>query len=537
MFKQTKIAAAALALSSMLVGQEVSAVALDENGNSAQVLIFPYYNVNNNFQTSFHIRNSKNEYKAVKLRFRESKYSNDILDYGIYMSPYDEYTLSVVKDGQGKARVISTDNTCSHPAIPKEGVELRGSFYSHSNDATAFEGYLEVFEMGVVEDGTPIGANNTMYNGLKHIAGNNNTYFPKDCSVVSTAWTSGYFTQGGALADTANYDTAGKSVAGYYSDEPANNPTPGIPDHMFAPTGGLRGFAILLDVAKGAAYAFDATALRNYQNGHAQHYLSYDAEYQFLPSLASGNDTTSVVARDDGRGSIVTNWALVNADWGLSDPNIAPDGFIPTGINPFPVADVLAATSIQNDFFTDPTFNGATDWIVTFPMRKHGIFNNYRYGGFTYKVPATSTSPETPAVPRFTANDPASSKDVKYTFDLWNREEASVINKVDALENEVNIISFVNTNNINSSNVVGSAFAKQYILDNKHTAGWGNLVFDGRYTLANLGNSGWLKQATTSNSIGVPVLGFALMRGATSANSPNAMGETLPHTFIRARGN
>lgn len=537
MFKHTKIAMSAVLLAGMGCGQDVAAVAVDESGTSAQVLIFPYYNVNNNFQTTFEIRNSKNDYKAVKLRFRESKYSNDVLDFGIYMSPYDVFTLALVKDADGKARMLTTDRTCTHPVIPSQGVQLKGDFYTHTNDVTTLEGYLEVIEMGVVEDGKPLGANNTMYEGIKHIPAGANGFVPKDCSVVSTAWKTGYFTQGGAYADVANFTIAGKTLAGFYSNELPDNPTPGIPDHIFAPTGGLSGYAVLIDIAQGSAYEIQPVALRNYQHTHAQHYLSYDPDFQLLPSFASGNDTTSVIARDDGKGSVVNNWSFVQADWGLSDPFVAPDGYIPSGINPFPIADVLAATGVQNDYFTNTFFTGATDWILSFPMRKHGIFNNYRFGGNTNLVPATPTTPQIAAIPRFSPLSPAFSQDVKFNLELRNREEQSFLQRSEVLDKEVNVLSFVNANNPSVRTVTGSTFAKQIIVDNAFNEGFGQLYFDGPYSLAALGNNGWLKNLANVNTIGVPVVGFALIRGTITPNSQNTIGDSIPHVYTRIHGN
>lgn len=537
MINKTRIAVATMLLANVVAVTDVAAVALDDNGKTAQVLIFPYYTVNNGFITSFHIRNTKNDYKAVKLRFREAKMSNDVLDFDVYMSPYDVFTLSVVKGADGRARMITTDKTCTHPLIPVEGVTLKGSFYSFTSDQNALEGYLEVIEMGLVEDGKAEGATNTMYEGIKHISGTDNYFAPKDCSVISTAWKNGYFTQGGALADTANYNKAGKVLAGFYSDESANNPTPGIPDHMLAPTGGLQGYSILLDVAKGASYTVAATALRNYQKDYAQHYLSYDVDFQLLPSLASGNVSTSLVAKDDGEGSVVNKWSSVKADWGLSDPYMAPNYFVPSGINPFPVADVLAAVSVQNDYFTHPLFDGQTDWVLTFPMRKHGIFNGYRYGGFTGKIPATGTTPEIAPVLRFSPLTPGLSQDVKYELEAWNREEFSEYKKTDTLEREVNVLSFMNKNLTTVNTALDSSSAKQVLLENNYTEGWANLVFDSRYNLAALGNSGWLYEFSPANTVGVPVLGFAMIRGKTALNNPNYLGEAVPHIYTRNRGN
>lgn len=537
MFKKSKIATVTLALMSVAVAQNVRAVALDESGTAAQVLIFPYYNVNNNFQTSFNIRNVKNEYKAIKVRFRESKYSNDVLDFNVYLSPYDHFSFTMNKDSQGKARLTTTDRSCTYPAIPTEGVPLRGSFFFHTTDQDAWEGYVEVIEMGVVVNGTPAGSTTTLYDGIKHIQVGDNAYAPKDCSVVNKAWKSGYFTQGGALADTVNFSSPDRVavVAGYYSDESADNPTPGIPDNITAPTGGLRGFLILLDVAKGAANAVEATGIRNYQNDYAQHYKSDDPAFQLLPSFASGNDYTSVVARDDGRGSITNVWSPVKADWALSDPFVAPNSGVPGGNNPFPIADVLAATGFHNEYFINPAYRSATDWVVVFPMRKHGLFNGYRFGGSTDRVPATQTTPEINRVLRFTANNPAVLVDVKFNLDSWNREETQ-LTQADTFDREVNVLTFYNQDNPTSV-VIGSAFAKKILLKNGFVEGWAKLTFNLNENLAALGNTnGWLTNQATAKTIGVPVLGFALIRGGDNLIARDAMGEAVPHTLTRFRG-
>ncbi|HIG64670.1 MAG TPA: hypothetical protein EYQ43_03705, partial [Methyloprofundus sp.] len=61
MFKKTKIAAvsaAVLGLSSMTA----QAVSTNETGSDGQVLIFPYYNVNNGFVTAFNLINTTDAY-------------------------------------------------------------------------------------------------------------------------------------------------------------------------------------------------------------------------------------------------------------------------------------------------------------------------------------------------------------------------------------------------------------------------------------------------------------------------------------------
>jgi hypothetical protein len=66
MFKKTKIAAvsaAVLGLSSMAAQAALPTtdVVKNEAGSEGQVLIFPYYNVNNSFITSYNITNTTDE--------------------------------------------------------------------------------------------------------------------------------------------------------------------------------------------------------------------------------------------------------------------------------------------------------------------------------------------------------------------------------------------------------------------------------------------------------------------------------------------
>ena len=106
MFKKSKLATVVTAASLGLIGSvgTAHAVHVNEDG-TGQVLILPYYNVNNNFATQIGITNTTDEYKAVKLRFRESGKSQDVLDFNVYMSPWDQWTASVVMNGEGGARL------------------------------------------------------------------------------------------------------------------------------------------------------------------------------------------------------------------------------------------------------------------------------------------------------------------------------------------------------------------------------------------------------------------------------------------------
>ncbi|MCX7086958.1 MAG: hypothetical protein NTV00_02770, partial [Methylococcales bacterium] len=113
MFTKTKIAAATIALLSAAAAQNVSAVAIDYAGDKSQVLLFPYYNTNRVFSSEVNIRNTLNETKAVKIRLRESGNSNDVLDFNLYMSPYDHFSFTINQDKDGIPVVSTEDHSCT----------------------------------------------------------------------------------------------------------------------------------------------------------------------------------------------------------------------------------------------------------------------------------------------------------------------------------------------------------------------------------------------------------------------------------------
>ena len=65
-------------------------------------LLFPYFNAKDGYVTNINLVNSTDQTKAVKIRFREGKNSNDVLDFNIYMSPEDVWTGTFRKSGDGK---------------------------------------------------------------------------------------------------------------------------------------------------------------------------------------------------------------------------------------------------------------------------------------------------------------------------------------------------------------------------------------------------------------------------------------------------
>lgn len=521
MFKKTKIAAATIALLGAAAAQNVSAVALDESGSNAQVLIFPYYNTNNGFSTGFNIRNTKDEYKAVKIRFRESKLSNDVLDFNVYLSPYDRVSYSVSVNGKDQASLSTTDTTCHFPAIPASGIAFKGNVYKNTVDADAREGYLEVIEMGVIPAGSLLKDGKTSITaGIKHSSAG----VPADCGVIKKAWDENTFTQGGANA----------VVGGV-------NHTTVKPAVLKTPTGGLQGWSFLLDIGNGNAFVANPVSIRNYQTTWAQHYRSDDSATFLLPSLASGNDAKAATYNDTGDGAVVRTW-LPATDYattiiGQAEIKLANGGNGPTasGINPYPISHVLAATGFSNDFLVDSTANVGTDWVVTFPMRKHGIYSTVTYN--------PNTDGKTPATYLF---ETPQSGDVKMGGAFYSSEEQtsaladdfSPVSKspLELLPREVNILSFGKSGNSAVSKVLNSSYTKNIGVD--YTSGWGVVAFDTTSYTADATLNGGITNAFVAAVQGVPALGFAAIHGNVTTvpgGKTVTIGETVPHVFNRVR--
>ncbi|MCF6202246.1 MAG: hypothetical protein L3J59_01050 [Methylococcaceae bacterium] len=539
MFKKTKIAIATAAMLGSVAAIPVAeAVAVNPDG-TGQVLIYPYYNTNAGFQTNFSFRNTKDEFKAVKVRLRESENSNDVLDFNVYMSPFDVFTFAVKGTASGPV-LVTSDKTCTYPAVPATPVPLKGDVYKETTVDDAREGYVEVIEMGVIDrtiDLDPVGgaAAVNISAGLDH----GTTGVPADCSVITKALNEAKWTRGGAKSAPAAYHGGNASPAGFLT-----------------PTGGLQGSSILLDVANGAAFVADPVALVNYAFDDAgvatgaQYYLPDDANFFLFPSLASGNVMTSEVIGDAGITMPTANWPLVIDDWGVRDPSAVLTNDTPgraSGLNPFPVSHALAATAINNSYFIDPGFDAATDWVVTFPMRKHGIFNNYTYDGGPV---VANTHPVLNFV------ESAAKEDVKYVSSnaFWDREEqqpqavstsgfSPVVGAASTdviLEREVNILTFAPAEG-DAKAVLGSGFADPFTMEAGFISGWARLNLSGTYNLttANARWATWTGTPVGPDDVkfsGVPTLGFAAIRGNTGIEGKD-VGETVPHSFTRVRGN
>lgn len=162
-----------------------------------QALIYPYYTVRDGQVSLMSVVNTADTVKAVKIRYIEGKASQEVLDFNLYLSPYDVWTAAIVDSGNGGAIVVD-DQSCTVPDIIGrfDGYqEFRNLQYlgdaaeDDSMDRTR-EGYVEAIEMAVL---TATAAAYATHSSLLYAGG---------CTSLENDWVDGIFNTAGAAAVT-----------------------------------------------------------------------------------------------------------------------------------------------------------------------------------------------------------------------------------------------------------------------------------------------------------------------------------------------
>jgi hypothetical protein len=326
-------AAGALALMPFAPSHAVH-VSADGQG---QVLLFPYYTVNGGHSTLLSITNHRDRPKALRITFREARHGARVLTFNIYLAANDVWTGAVVVSGDGEepARIVSSDTTCTVPALPTAGQPFVNFEYAVGDPAAVGptslartrEGFIEVIEAGEL-DNVP---------GDRPLFAANHAN-QRNCAALDSAWSFGPWGQNNTEVDP--------SVA------------------IAPPAGGLSGSAILVDAANGSSFSYRATALQDFfrassdcaapcvgvagENLHA-------LPIPLAPNLASArnldNGGSSARFHRDGREYVYS--------------------FEGEGAGLRAVSAALMQASIGNEYNTRASGNldARAEWVLTLPTR------------------------------------------------------------------------------------------------------------------------------------------------------------------------
>jgi len=291
-----------------------TAVHVAQNG-LGEVLIYPYYTVNNDLNTLYTIVNTTDQPKALAIRFLEGDINIEVLTFHIYLDAYDTWTgalvpsTSTIGDHQGEpsGTHVTVDTSCA-PYLIKAGQELlpfaidQDSDDNNHNMQRAREGHIEVLEMGVLT-GEPV-------EWVEHVG----VGLPRNCAAIEFDWD-----------EDNQWDSA----------------------ELDPPTGGLKGSVALMNVGEGIAFSYDAVALKDFWQGGSNFAPVGDLE----PNL---NDAfpESTVWLDNGE--------LMTTEW--------QDGYQA-------VSEVLTKASVIGEYALDAFINGKTDLVYAFPTKRFHVNN------------------------------------------------------------------------------------------------------------------------------------------------------------------
>jgi len=330
-FKQKALFSAIAGAGALALTGAANAVYVNHDG-LGQVLVYPYYTARDGVATLLSVVNTTNNAKIVKVRFLEGKNSQEVLDFNLFLSPFDVWTGAVLPAGQaaadllpgytapgplGGGMLVTGDRSCTNPKIPAVGAAFRNFQYSADTTVAAnqamdrsMEGYVEMIEMAEIVSSSSLWAD------VKHTKANSWT---PSCALVSHASVS---------ANASAWLTG--------------------------PRGGLFGAGTLLNASGGTNTGYDATALNDFWAANAA--SRYTEPGNILPSLNSATGLTSIV--QNGSNVYITDWSASTSSLRGADA----------------VSTVIMHSKVMNECaHTDDGVVG-TDWVMTMPTKRFYVF-------------------------------------------------------------------------------------------------------------------------------------------------------------------
>lgn len=338
-------------------------------------IIVPYFTAQGANATLINLVNTSSVGKAVKVRFRGAANSDDILDFQVFMSPYDVWSANVSKSASGEAQIVTNDVSCTKPQL-KPGVPQK--FLTARLDSTLTgdalangtrEGYLEIFNMADIGPGTALAT------AITHVAGK------APCSA--------------AALNALDTDTSAAVL---------------LAAGLRLPTTGLTADWLIVNLASAAAYGGRGVAIQAINAVGTQNVgpvgtgnLVYWPQNSTLvsgetrgwtadPLLATGGAIKALNQDLPDMSTPYTNM-VATGDAAVTGPfnssavyNVATDAWA-ASTQAAKLTESLAATSVSNLFLTDSaTLNigAATDWVFSMPTRRYNVSLSYASGAAVF---------------------------------------------------------------------------------------------------------------------------------------------------------
>jgi hypothetical protein len=299
-----------------------NAVVLNPRG-SGQVLIYPYYSANAGNDTVVTVA-STDVGKAVRVIFREGENGRSVLEFNVYLKPYDTFSGTVF-NYNGGAAFLASDASCTFPSLEtgamwpvlpdgRRYAPLSNANYSGTADDPGTnglertrEGWVEMIEMGSIVPGSATSQSN--------------------CAAIADAWN-----------------------GGYWDRDPKTD--------LRNPTGGLIGTGSIINVARGTIATYAATALDDFRTD------------------PSGTETSSsvVLHARPSPGTVGLDAALNDPATGRATADLqgtSGNARLTYAIGVDAVSAVLATRSVVAEFDVEPALGASTSIVLNHPTRHY----------------------------------------------------------------------------------------------------------------------------------------------------------------------
>lgn len=299
------------------------AVQIDAGGQG-QVLIYPYYTVHQGQQTLLSIINTSDLAQVLQVTFREALNGRSALQFRIWLGRKDVWTGTVfaladdgiASDGAG---VLTRDSTCTTPVFATGSLTSGGARYFPLGNGNY---------SGVMSDGGPTELGRARHGWIE---------------VISLATLFGL----PANAMAINFSNGMPYNCGVLTTGIVNQ------SNSASPRGGLSGAVSIIRVQAGVVLSSRAEALSGFTG-----ISLYNDAMQPAPDLSSVNEGTpggavsAMVVDELGRNQVLTYGAPGSG----SRPIDA-------------VSATLMATRVKNEYQSDSSIGGITDWVLTLPTK------------------------------------------------------------------------------------------------------------------------------------------------------------------------
>ncbi|MBB6520384.1 hypothetical protein [Pseudoteredinibacter isoporae] len=429
-----------------------SAQMFSNPNNTGQLLLYPLYTTSRNNDTYISVVNTTADYKAINVRFLEAMNGQSTLSFYIYLAPHDHWA-SVVSDDFSidSTALITADTSCTIPNLIAskaagtlgERVLLTPEKYrdngpeadeQHKDAERTMVGHIEIIEMGTFNyekvgggddlvDNHPVTGqdfsidNQKAITALKHSMNHRYGYGspPNDCAALESAW----------QATDRKAESIDSPEGAFYYAKPEHGAgdfsSAAIP--LAAPTGGLYGYGIIINVSEATAIQYSATAIDGFMSGSYHPHPGGDE-----PGIDDGVPS-ALIENSKGLNSIFLAGSMAEADFqsnseaktavagnqvslihvdrtpGKTASHLAGGGQIISAIRESTHSDnfshygdtrnknsftevisgktlkglpgskealsaLLSRSSVSNDYVLEPALNAATDWVITLPTKR-----------------------------------------------------------------------------------------------------------------------------------------------------------------------